>query len=318
MTALDWLLDADADPAIRWQAMRDLTDAAADEVAAERARVEHEGWGARLLALQHEGLWDGGALFPPGYDRRTESGQPWTTTMHSLQTLQLLGLDPASESAWRAVALVGEHARWEHDGEPYFEGESEPCINGRTIEAGAYFGVDVAPLVERVLGERLADGGWNCEAENGSVRSSFDTTINVLDGLLAFERATGGSDAVREARRAGEGYLLERGLFRRLSTGEVVNPEYLDAAFPYYWHYDIVRGLDYFRGTGAKPDPRLAEAVELLRAKRRPDGRWPLDRVHEGRVHFPLDGDVGEPSRWNTLRALRVLRWWDGDAAHRS
>ena len=141
--------------------------------------------------------------------------------MHTLQTLQLLGLDPASESARRAIALVAENGRWEHAGQRYFDGEVEPCINGRTIETGAYFGVDVAPIVERILGERLDDGGWNCEVENGSVRSSFDTTINVLDGLLEFERAAGGSAEVREARRSGEEYLLERGLFRRKSTGEV-------------------------------------------------------------------------------------------------
>src|SRR5919199_5134278 len=199
MSVTDWLLDSD--PAIRWQVLRDLTNASPDEVAAERARVEHEGWGARLLALQGpDGLWDAGALFPAGYTG-DEPGQPWTTTMHTLQTLQIFGLDPASPPARRAVALIAENARWEHEGERYFDGEVEPCINGRTIETGAYFAVDVSPVVKRVLGERLADGGWNCEAENGSVRSSFDTTINVPDGLLEFERATGGSAPVREARR---------------------------------------------------------------------------------------------------------------------
>ena len=234
--------------------------------------------------------------------------------MHTLQTLQILGLDPASASARRAIALVAEHGRWEHEGQRYFDGEVEPCINGRTIETGAYFGVDVAAIVERILGERLADGGWNCEAENGSVRSSFDTTINVLDGLLEFERATGGSAAVREARRSGEEYLLERGLFRRKSTGEVADPAYLEFAFPYYWHYDVLRALDYFRRSGADPDPRMAEAVEVVRSKRQPDGRWLLDRIHPGRVHFDLEGGVGAPSRWNTLRALRVLDWWDREA----
>ena len=310
---IDWLLHAD--PAIRWQVLEDLTDAPADEVATERARVEHEGWGARLLALEGtDGLWDGGACFPAGY-RGGEPGQPWTATMHTLQTLQILGLDPACEPARRAVALVAANARWEHAGERYFDGEVEPCINGRTIETGAYFGVDVAAVVQRILGERLADGGWNCEAENGSVRSSFDTTINVLDGLLEFERAGDGSAAVAAARHSGEEYLLERGLFRRKSTGEVVDPAYLDAAFPYYWHYDVLRALDYFRRSGARPDPRMAEAVEIVRSKRQPDGRWLLDRIHPGRVHVALDAGAGEPSRWNTLRALRVLSWWDGTAA---
>ena len=308
MDVLSWLLDSD--PAIRWQVLRDRTDAQPGEVAAERARVEHEGWGAQLLALQGaDGLWDGGALFTPG---RAEQDQPWTTTMHTLQTLQTLGLDPAAQSAHRAVALVAEHARWEHAGQRYFDGEVEPCINGRTIETGAYFGVDVAPIVSRVLSERLPDGGWNCEAENGSVRSSFDTTLCVLDGLLEFERASGGSAALREARRSGEEYLLERGLFRRKSTGGIANPEYLDFAFPFYWHYDVLRALDYFRGSGAEPDPRLAEAVQLVRSGQQPDGRWLLGRVHPGRVHFEFDGGAGEPSRWNTLRALRVLDWWEG------
>ena len=175
--------------------------------------------------------------------------------MHSLQTLALLGLDPASVAARRAIPLVVEHGRWEHAGQRYFDGEVEPCINGRTIEAGAYFGVDVGPVVERLLGERLADGGWNCEAENGSVRTSFDTTINVLDGLLELQRAGGASTAVDEARRSGEEYLLERRLFRRLSTGAVVDPTYLEFAFPYYWHYDVLRALDHFRAADRPGSP---------------------------------------------------------------
>ena len=309
MDVIEWLLEGD--PAIRWQVLRDLKDAPPDEVAAERARVAREGWGARLLALQGaDGLWEGGACFPADY-KGGEPGQPWTATMHTLQTLQIFGLDPACEAARRAIPLIAEHGRWEHAGQHYFDGEVEPCINGRTIESGAYFGVDVAPIVERVLGERLADGGWNCEAENGSVRSSFHTTIDVLDGLLEFERATGGSDAVRERRRSGEQYLLERVLFRRKSTGEVADPAFLDFALPYYWRYDVLRALDYFCGSGADPESRMAEAVGVVQSKRQPDGRWLLDRIHPGRVHFELEGGVGTPNRWNTLRALRVLKWWD-------
>ena len=304
---IGWLLDGD--PAIRWQVLRDLTDAPAGEVAAERARVEYDGWGARLLAREGPGgLWDGGACFPASW-AGGEPGQPWTATMH---TLLILGLDPASASARRAIGLVTENGRWEHAGQRFFDGEVEPCINGRTIETGAYFGVDVAAVVERILAGRLADGGWNCEAENGSVRSSFDTTINVLDGLAGFERAASGSQQVRAARRGGEEYLLERGLFRRMSTGAVVEPAYLEFAFPYYWHYDVLRALDYFRRSGTDPDPRMAEAVAVVQSRRQPDGRWLLDRIHPGRVHFNLEGGAGTPSRWNTLRALRVLRWWDG------
>lgn len=306
---IEWLLAGD--PAIRWQVLCDLLDAPADEVAAERARVEHEGWGAQLLGLAGpDGLWAGGACFPSDYCGG-EPGQPWTATMHSLQTLQLLGLDPQSDSARRVIALVAENGRWEHERQRYFDGEVEPCINGRTVDTGAYFGIDVSALVERLLGERMADGGWNCEAENGSVRSSFDTTINVLEGLAEYERATGGSKAVTAALASGREYLLERGLFRRLTTGETAAERYLEFVFPYYWKYDVLRALDHFRRSGAPRDPRLGEAVELVRAKQGPAGRWSLDGIHTGRVHFEIEAPIGAPSHWNTLRALRVLSWWD-------
>jgi hypothetical protein len=309
MDVIEWLLEGD--PAIRWQVLRDLTGAAPEDVAAERARVEREGWVARLLEAEDaDGLWAGGACFPADF-RGGEPGQPWTSTMHVLQSLQILGLDPGSQPARRAATLVARNGRWEHAGQPYFDGEVEPCINGRTIETGAYLGMDVGPIVERILDERLDDGGWNCEAENGSVRTSFDTTINVLDGLGEFERATGGSAAITKARRGAEEYLLERSLFRRKSTGEVAREEYLDFAFPYYWHYDVLRALDWFRGAGSDRDPRMAEGIDLVRSKQQPDGRWLLDRIHPGRVHFDIEAEVGAPSRWNTLRALRVLDWWD-------
>ena len=305
---MDWLLAGD--PAIRWQTMQDLGEASEQEVAAERARVEHEGWGAQLLALAGpDGLWAGGACFPADFVWGSED-QPWTATMHSLHTLQLCGVDPASVQVRQVVAGVAEHGRWEHDGQRYFDGEVEPCINGRTIAAGAYFGQDVGGIVERVLGERLDDGGWNCEAENGSVRSSFDSTINVLDGLLEVERSGNGSAGVREARLGGERYLLERSLFRRRSTGEIAQGSYLTFPFPHYWAYDVLRALDYFRRTGASPDPAMADAVDVVLSRRQADGRWLLERVHPGRVHLHLE-QVGEPSRWNTLRALRVLDWWD-------
>ena len=310
MDVTAWLLDGD--PAVRWQVLQDLESASPANVAAERARVETEGWGARLLAAADpDGQWDGGACFPGGY-RGGEAGQPWTATMHTLQTLLILGLDAGSDAARRIIPLVAENCRWEHAGQRFFDGEVEPCINGRTVETGAYFGVDVAPIVDRLLNERLADGGWNCEAENGSVVSSIDTTINVLDGLLEYERSPGANGDVRAARQTAEEYLLERTLYRRKSTGQVVDPTYLDFAFPHYWHYDVLRVLDYFRRAGAEPDPRMADAVDVVRSKRQTDGRWLLDLIHPGRVHFDIEGPAGSPSRWNTLRAMRVLEWWDG------
>ena len=314
MTVLDWLLDSD--PAIRWQVLRDLVHAPEEDVAAERARVASEGWGARLLALQGEdGQWAGGACFPAeGWRRQHDHGQPWTSTLPTLQLLHDFGVDPRADRVRRAVAQVREHCRWEHAGQPFFSGEVEPCINGRTVTLGVYFGQDVEGVVARLLAEQLEDGGWNCEAENGSVRSSFATTINVLEGLWAHERATGGSAASIAARRRGEEYLLERGLLRSKSTGEVVNPAWLQFSFPTRWHYDVLRALDYFRSVGDAPDPRIAEAIELLRSKQQPDDTWLLENSHPGKVHFALEAGDGRPSRWNTLRALRVLRWCEAGA----
>jgi hypothetical protein len=211
----------------------------------------------------------------------------------------------------RAVAQVRDHSRWEHAGQPFFSGEVEPCINGMTVALGAYFDQDVEGIVARLVDEQLDDGGWNCEAENGSVRSSFHTTIRVLEGLLAHERATGGSAESIAARRRGEQYLLERRLFRRKSTGDVVDPAYLQFSFPTRWHYDVLRALEYFRAVGDPPDRRVDEAMEVLRSKQQRDGTWLLENTHPGSVHFTLEAGDGRPSRWNTLRALRVLRWYD-------
>ena len=312
MNVLDWLLDSD--PAIRWQVMRDLLDAPADAVTAERARVAREGWSARILSLQGaDGQWEGGALFPARRPRTGEQppGQPWTATAYSLVLLQECGAEPGDEAVRRAVAQVHAHCRWEHAGQPFFSGEVEPCINGMTVVLGVYFGHDVEAIVTRLVSEQLEDGGWNCEAENGSVRSSFHTTIRVLEGLLAYERATGGTAASIAARRRGEEYLLERTLFRRKSTGGVIDPSYLHFSFPTRWRYDVLRALDYFQAAGARPDPRVDEAIALLRSKRQSDGTWLLENTHPGAVHFALEDGDGRPSRWNTLRALRVLRWYE-------
>jgi hypothetical protein len=237
--------------------------------------------------------------------------QPWTATEPTLTLLRVFGVDPSDERVRRAVEQVRDHCRWEHEGQAFFDGEVEPCINGKTVALGGYFGQDVEGIVARLVREQLEDGGWNCEAERGSVRSSFDTTINVLEGLLAHERATGGSAGSVAARRRGEEYLLERKLFRRKSTGEVARPAWLQFSFPTRWHYDVLRALEYFREAGDPPDPRVDEAMELLRSKRQPDGTWLLEKTHSGKVQFPFEDGDGRPSRWNTLRAMRVLRWYE-------
>jgi hypothetical protein len=291
--------------------MRDLTVAPADAIAAERARVATEGWGARLLAARDpDGQWAGGACFPGRGEPPEDGSQPWTSTLPAMMELYDYGLDPASDTAREMTTLVAANCRWEYNGRPFFDGEVEPCINGRTVTLGAYFGADVDEVVTRLFADQLDDGGWNCWTEHGATVSSFDSTICVLEGLLEYERATGGSVAVHAARRAGEQYLLERSLFRRRSTGEVPVGAWLSFSFPTRWHYDVLRGLEYFRMAGVR-DPRLGEAIELVRSKRQADATWLLENTHPGAVHFDLEDGDGRPSRWNTLRASRVLEWWD-------
>ncbi len=310
VTALDWLLEADA--AIRWQALRDLTDAPADELAAERARVAREGWASTLLSLQKsDGYWPG------------DTPEPEWVSLLALLLLRDMGLDPASDVAQRAVALFAQNATWHSSGPwggtPVFAGEVEPCINGRVVAVGAYFGQDVTGIVDRLLGEQMADGGWNCEQENGSTRGSFHTTINVLEGLLEHDQTNGGSADVAEALSRGQEYLLERRMLRRLSSGEPIDPEFSMFSFPPGYHYDALRGLEHLRAAGVAPDARVDEAIALVRSKPKSDGRWPLENQHESDlvnassrdVDFGMKERAGEPSHWNTLRALRVLAWYE-------
>ena len=309
MNPVDWLLDSD--PAIRWQAMRDLTNASPAAIAVQRARVPHEGLGAEILARQEsDGSW------------RRANAPVWLPTLFTFLLLRSTGIDRAEPAVESAAARLESSLRWSDKprwdlrdaklgGHPFFEGEVEPCINGGVLALGGYFGRPTESLARRLVGEQLEDGGWNCEAPK-SRRSSFHTTICVLEGLLEYERAVSApAPEIATARRRGEEYLLERGLFRRRFTGEVASPEFLELAFPPRYHYDILRALDYFRSAGAEPDTRMADAMRLIESKRQADGRWLLDHAYDEALGLPLSERVGEPSRWNALRALRVLRWYE-------
>ena len=290
-----WLLDSD--PAIRWQVMRGLTDESPGAIAAERSRVATEGWGAQLLAAQSPtGSWPG--------------GQWDLVTLYSLVVLMDLGLDPASNQARRMIERVEKLVFKPLNNRSYLNGETEPCINGRILGIGAHFKEPNDALAKQLLGEQLADGGWNCEAPK-SRRSSFHTTICVLEGLLAYERAGRKSAAVTKARKRGENYLLERRLFRSLRTGKIVDKRWLRFTFPPFWRYDVLRGLDYLRNAGIKPDKRVREAIQIVMARRHQNGRWPLNLRHPEYIPLEMETSVGSASRWNTLRALRVLRWFD-------
>ena len=299
METLDWLLDSD--PAIRWQTLRDLTNASPETVAAERARVPHEGVGAQVLA--HQGL-DG------AWHRADEPD--WLPTLFTFQLLRATGVDRTEPAVEAAVARLEAGYRWheEFGSKPFFEGEVEPCINGGALALGAYFGRPTESLLRRLIEEQLEDGGWNCDAPK-SARSSYHTTICVLEGLLEYERAAGPTPATADARRRGEEYLLERGLFRRRSTGEVADPAFLTFGFPPRYRYDVLRALDYFRAAGIRPEARMSDAVQVVESRRQADGRWLLDRSANEALAFPFMESVGEPSRWNTLRAVRVLRWYE-------
>ena len=308
---IDWLLESD--PAIRWQVLRDLADAGADQVAAERDLIATQGWGAQLLAAQDPstGAWDGGCYRPGWAQEDRPFFDAWSATHFSLALLRDFGADPDSEPVRRAVALVRDDVHWYPDGPRYFDGETEPCVNGMALASGAYFGQDVEKIIERVLGDQLPDGGWNCWAEFGATVSSFHSTLCVLEGLLEWERAGGSSDEVSTARQRGDEYLLQRKLFRRMSTGGVADPRFTLFSFPTRWYYDALRALEYFRVSDRR-DERCADAIDLMVGRRDESGRWPLENTHQGPTLFDLEGiPDGFPSRWNTLRALRVLRWWE-------
>jgi hypothetical protein len=306
---IKWLLDSD--PAIRWQVMRDLTGESADAVAAQRSRVATEGWGAQLLARQSAaGNWGGPQEYPG-----------LLVTFNSLVALKDLGLDPVSKQARKMIDRVEKRLVFKPlNHRPFLHGETEPCINGRILGIGAYFRRPNDELAKRLLGEQLEDGGWNCEAVEESAkrpkstRSSFHTTICVLEGLLDFERAGRKSAALSRARKRGESYLLDRHMFRLLRTGGVIDPRWLRFSYPVFWHYDVLRGLDYLRRAEIKPDSRVREAIEVVIARRHQNGRWPLNLVHREQFPLKMETEVGRASRWNTLRALRVLRWYGTNA----
>jgi hypothetical protein len=303
---LKWLLDSD--PAIRWQVMRDLTGESPSTIAAERSRVATEGWGAQLLALQSpNGSWGGS---PPGWrDDMRKEDRVLLITLYTLVVLKDLGLDPASKQARKMIGRVDKRLVFKPlQNRPFLDGETEPCINGRILAIGAYFKEPNDALANQLLAEQLSDGGWNCEAPR-SRRSSFHTTICVLDGLLEYERAGRKSAAVAKARKKAEKYLLERRMFRSLRTGEVIDKRWLRFSFPAFWHYDVLRGLDYLRDAGIRPDSRVGEAVEAVIERRHQNGRWPLNLLHPEYIPLEMETAVGSASRWNTLRALRVLRW---------
>ena len=313
-----WLLDPD--PALRWQVERDLLDAPEHVWLATRARIATEGRGARFLSLQDEdGRWAGGSFFPGGFldDPANQQlpGQPWTATTWTLTTMREDGMDAAPLIANDTAGKLERNARWEYDGLPYWDGEVDCCINAMTLANGLWLGRDMEANAAWFVEHQMRDGGWNCEWVEGSTRGSFHSTLNALKGLLDHEIATRGTPATRLARRRGEEYLLSRGLMRRASTHEVVGSFIPWFGYPFRHIASALNSADHMRRVslhdGTPPDPRMREAIEMIRESRESDGTWHQGRVLPGEVWFPLDVPEGEPSPWVTMIALRVLRWYD-------
>ncbi|MGC9357507.1 MAG: hypothetical protein ACP5GX_06570 [Anaerolineae bacterium] len=302
-SVMDWLLESD--PAIRWQVLQDLVGADEKTVTAERAKVATEGWGPRLLVEQEPHGQFGGGLYSP----------KWISTTYTMALLRRMGLPPSHPQARKSCRLLLDEGFYKDGGINFSVSynHSETCITGIILAILAYFRYDddrVDALVEHLLDQQLGDGGWNCRSYRGDTHSSFHTTINVLEGLREYEKAHADSDStVGEAQTQGREFLLVHRLFRSHRTGEVVDARMTRFSFPPRWYYDILRALDYFQDVNAPFDERLDDALAILEKKRRKDGRWPLQNRHPGEVYFRMEEGRSPPSRWNTLRALRVLNW---------
>jgi len=315
-TLSEWLLDSD--PMLRWQVERDLLHAPEEVWRATRERIAHEGVGAALLSHQDpDGQWAGGAFFPGDMtEQPPQNEQPYTATTWTLTALREGGLDAAVLDG--TAEKLRQNSRWEYDDLPYWDGEVDVCINAMTLANGAWLGVDMSGLAAWFVEHVQADGGWNCEWVEGSVRSSFHSTINALRGLLAYEKITGDTN-VRDARHSGEEYLLRRRLRYRLTTGERVGPWTDLVVHPYRAPFTLLKAVDYVtdaaRWDGVAPDPRAAEAVERLRESRRDDGTWLQGWKFGGETWVAHDVEPGEPSKWVTFLALRALDRWDAGTA---
>lgn len=298
---LDWLLDGD--PSIAWQTERDLLKSPENRWAATRALVSTRGWGKQLLDVQGpNGRWSN-ALYSP----------KWTSTHYTLLELRRLGLDPTNEQARRGVQVLLDEAIWIDGGVSYWKTHdlAEKCVNGMLLSLAAYFGVDdgrVDGIARFLIEGRLEDGGWNCEDYRRPVEhSSFHTTISVLEGLLLWGRWRSTDEAADAVATAHE-FMFGHHLYRSHTTGEVISEDWTRFWFPPRWHYDVLRGLDYLRDADCR-DPRMSDAIDLLRSTRRNDGKWAVGPSYSGKRHFRMESGRGG-GRWNTLRALRVLGWW--------
>ncbi len=298
-TLLKWLLEGDI--SIQYQVQRDLLGSDQKRL---RSRIAKEGWGCEFLSRRLEnGHW-GKSFYQP----------KWTSTHYTLLDLKNLGISPAVPEIRQTISMILKEEKGKDGGmnpSPTI-GQSDVCINGMALTYASYFGAkesDLRSIVDFVLSQHMKDGGFNCRLNrSGATHSSMHTTICTLEGFQEYirnkykYRVSEIQAAEAEARE----FLLQHKLFRSHRTGKVIDDKMLMLSYPPRWHYDILRTLDYFQAAGVGYDPRMQEALDVVMIKRLEDGTWPVQARHAGQTHFHME-KVGKPSRWNTLRALRVL-----------
>jgi len=306
-STIDWLLQGD--PSVRWQVHSDLLDSDKTIVAKERQKIATEGWGAKLLELQDEaGTWAKGLYTPK-----------WTSTTYTLLLLRRLGLDPDNKQAQQGCNILLEEGFSKDGGINYWRrygDQSETCVTSLTLSVLSYFNIKDQRLTEiakHLLGAQMDDGGWNCRRPYGATHSSFHTTLMVLEAFREYLRKFDDPRTeILKARDSGIEFLLQHKLYKSHRTGRIVKPQMTQFCFPPMWKYDVMTVLDYLRSENISKDVRMQDAIDLVISKRKKDGTWHLPTPIPGRTFFSLE-TTGKPSRMNTMRGLRILRWWKAE-----
>jgi len=301
---INWLLEGDV--SVRWHTMNSLLDTSGEDKNYLQKKIATEGWGARLLSYQDtKGMWGNGIYSPK-----------WISTTYTMLTLKLLGLHPDTQAVNKTCKLLIDKGLYSDGGINYFRSlsHSETCVTGLILSIVSYFKYSdnrINSLFDYLIHQQMKDGGWNCQSYKGDTHSSFHTTMLVLEGLYEYEKLfPQKKELSKKIREKGHEFLLRHKLFRSHRTGKVVDQKMTRFSFPPQWRYDIMRILDYFQESNAKKDSRMEDAIAILIKKQMFDGRWKLQNRHPGKSYFEME-KAGQPSRWNTLRALRILQWWE-------
>lgn len=297
---LAWLIEGDV--SIQYQVHRDLLGI---NKPALQHKIESEGWGLQFLnARKPNGHWGLGFYQPK-----------WTSTHYTLLDLKNLNISPNNKLIKETLQLIFEKEKAKDGGiKPIGTTQtSDVCINGMVLNYACYFNTEenlVRSVVDALLAQKMEDGGFNCQSNRkGATHSSLHTTLSVLEGILEYERNgyTYRLDELRKAKLESQEFILIHHLFRSDKTGNIIHPNFLKLYYPCRWYYDILKAMAYFQSANARYDQRMDDAMDLIISKRTKDGSWKLAAAHPGQTHMAME-QAGKPSRWNTLRALRILK----------